>query len=117
MGRYPDQRLAGTTQLGRATNWQAPLEDPRIGCPGAWYRTPYIDSLDPYYRRRDGNGGRIENPRFDAADWQIQKAIMLIEEEEERWHRYISNEQHQRAQKRAEKLAEENAAKGRGWRR
>src|SRR5690606_31532039 len=47
MGRYPDQRLAGTAQLGRAVNWQAPNEDPSLGCPGAWYRTPYIDSLDP----------------------------------------------------------------------
>lgn len=114
MGRYPDQRLAGTTQLGRATNWRAPLEDPSMGCPGAWYRTPFIDSLEPYYRRRDGNGGRIPNPRFDAADWQIQAAIMKLEEEEERWHRYVSNEQYERAKKRAEEHAAAAAKRGRG---
>jgi hypothetical protein len=61
-----------------------PLEDPSWGCPAAWYRTRYIDSFDRYTRRRTDDGGRVPNPRFDSADWQIQDAVLLYEREQER---------------------------------
>lgn len=66
-----------------------------MGCPGAWYRTPYVDSLvfadghTRYYRRRTRGGGRAQNPLFDAADWQVQRAILYLEAEEDRCADYV----------------------------
>jgi len=84
MGRHPDRSLAGSLNLGRSVNWEQPFEDECQGCPGGWYRTRFIDSLDPYFRRRTGEGARVPNPRFDSADWIIQSAVMYFEGEQER---------------------------------
>lgn len=88
MGRYPDQSLAGTLVLGVPQKVETPYEPPENGCPGAWYRSPFIDSLFPYMRRRTSDGGRVQNPRFDSAHWQTQNAILEFETEEERAHAY-----------------------------
>jgi len=84
MGRRPDRSLAGTKNLGRDVLWEQPLEPECDGCPGGWYRTAFVDSLDPYFRRRTGEGARVPNPRFDSADWLVQDAVMYFEEEQER---------------------------------
>jgi len=84
MGRHPDRSLAGKSNLGRSVNWEQPFEDECDGCPGGWYRTAFIDSLDPYFRRRTGEGARVPNPRFDEADRLVQDAVMCFEEEQER---------------------------------
>jgi len=108
MGRQPNKALAGTRALDLPVSPVAPWEPPEDGCPGAWYRTKYIDSIWPYVRRRTGDGGRVPNPRFDAADWQIQGAVMRLEAEEERWHSYILKVGHERDKAAAE--ARERAA-------
>lgn len=119
IGRYPSRRLAGTKYLGVTLSWKHPFEAPERGCPGAYYRTTYIDSLDPLMRARDANGGRVPNPLFDGAPWQVQRAVMILEGEEERAHAYALQIQHDRA--RAEAEAEEAArtrkGRGRGRRR
>lgn len=84
MGRHPDRSLAKTYELGREVNWERPLEASCDGCPGAWYRTPFVDDLAPYLRRRSEGGARVPNPRFDGADWLVQDAVMCYEDEEER---------------------------------
>lgn len=85
MGRYPDRALEGEAYLGMPVNWQQPLEDPAEGCPGAQYRVEFVDSLDPYIRRRTETGDRVANPAFDAADGFVQSAAMHFEHEQERW--------------------------------
>lgn len=54
--------------LGRAPEGGAnerPLEDVEDGCPGGDQRCPFVVSLWPYYRRRDGQGNRVANPLLD----------------------------------------------------
>jgi len=116
MGRYPDKKLAGQRVLDIPLNWSVPLEDPSLGCPGAWYRTPWIDSLDKYLRRRTQDGGRIPNPRFDRADWQIQEAVMVFEQEQDRAIASFVKEQHERNRKRieADQKQQANGPRGHG---
>jgi len=116
LGRYPDKRLAGVRYLDTAINCDRPLEDPENGCPGAWYRTRYIDSVDRYTRRRTASGGRVSNPLFDTADWQIQAAVLRLEGEQERWHSDIDRQSHERAEARR-KADEAKHTRGRGRRR
>lgn len=123
-GRFPDRRRIGTDVLGVPIgehNWKQPPEDAAIGCPGAWYRTPFIDSIDEYARRRTSTGDRIENPRFNEADWLIQSAVRYLEDEEERWHLYVEAERHRRweaEEAKRKQLQQKNApAKGMGYRR
>ena len=78
--------VVGTDAAGRVI--EEPIEPAADGCPGGWYRTPYVNSLARYVRRRTENGGRVPNPFFDRADWQTQEAALLYEEEQERWHSY-----------------------------
>lgn len=91
MGRYRDRSLAGTTVLGLEQRPETPFEDPSIGCPGAWYRSPFVDSLWPYMRKRTRGGGRVSNPLFDGACWQFQQAILQFEIEEERAITFVDN--------------------------
>lgn len=74
--------------MGLAVGWQRPIEDAVDGCPGGWYRTSYANSVARYTRRRDSNGGRVANPFFDRAPWQVQAAVMYLEGEQERWNSY-----------------------------
>lgn len=100
-GRYPDRALSGTTILGLpigdppfAPNWEKPPEDPEDGCPGAWYRTPWVDSIDKYTRSRDDHGGRNDPLRphehcspsspIEGRDWLIADAVRYLEIEEDR---------------------------------
>jgi len=89
MGRDPLGPDDATTELGIELDPAEPFEPSANGCPGAWYRAAFVDSVWPLTRRRDGNGGRIQNPRFDSADWQAQEAALYFEAEEERALAYL----------------------------
>jgi hypothetical protein len=89
MGRYPDKRLDDLVVLGYRNKVGQPLEDPADGCPGAWYRTAFVDSVDKYTRRRIENGARVSNPAFRKAPWQVQAAVMYLEAEQERAIRFV----------------------------
>lgn len=101
IGGYPDRSLHGKRYLGVIVQWEHPIEPPEVGCPGAWYRSPFIDSLYPYMRRRTSVGDRVQNPRFDAADWRIQEAVMYLEAEQERWHAHVNDVQFERSKQAA----------------
>lgn len=74
-----------------------PPEEPRDGCPGGWYRTPYVDSVLVYLRTRAENGARNQNHYLDATtDRRVLDAVYYVEREQERVFAY-----------RAERLAEE----------
>lgn len=67
------------------SDWDRPHEDiEREGCPGAWYRTPFVASLQPYMRRFDANDGRISNPLLDrTSDRLVLEAVAYLEDAEE----------------------------------
>jgi hypothetical protein len=116
-GRYPDRRLVGTDYLGYLISdkdWKYPPEDSADGCPGAWYRTPWVDSVDQYSRRRTESGDRVSNHLLDDCDdWLIHAAVRALEGEEERWHAYIAAERDRRWEV-AEKKREREATSRRG---
>ena len=87
-GRFEDPSLAGKHELGVPQNPARPLEAAGDGCPGGWYRSPFVDSVIHYQRRRTEGGGRVPNPFFDRAPWQVQAAVLYLEQEEERWAAY-----------------------------
>jgi len=89
MGRDPLGPGDQAIELGIELDPKEPFEPSANGCPGAWYRAAFVDSVWPLTRRRDGNGGRIQNPRFDAADWFAQEAALYFEAEEERALAYL----------------------------
>lgn len=65
---------------------QHPPEDPEDGCPGAWYRTPWVASVLRYRRRPDGNGGRVPSRLYDTcADELVLEAVELLELLEDAW--------------------------------
>lgn len=109
MGRYPDKRLAGLRVLGLEQRTATPFEEPESGCPGAYYRTPLIDSLWPFMRRRTRDGGRVENPLWRGAHWMILAAVQALEVEEERWHAHVEAEIAKREQKRIEEARKSRA--------
>ena len=86
-------------------DWAAPHEPiADTGCPGAWYRTAFMRSLDPYYRRRTEGGGRIENPAFSRCDDPLViEAIQTLEayedaaQGEERLRQYAAQAERTRA--------------------
>lgn len=73
---------------GKASDWAAPCEPiADMGCPGAWYRTPFMRSLDRYYRRRTEGGGRVENPALARCDDPlVLEAIQTLEAHEDAAH-------------------------------
>ena len=75
MGRPRDYAREGKD------DWAAPVEPiEEMGCPGAWYRAGFVDSVLRYYRRRDDNGNRIENPRLtQCRDPLVIEAVLLLE--------------------------------------
>lgn len=83
MGRGPNRE-----REGKEPDWSAPHEPiDEMGCPGAWYRTPWMRSLDRYYRRRTEGGGRVENPAFtQCKDPLVIEAILYLEACEDAAH-------------------------------
>ncbi len=66
---------------GKDGDWDRPYERiDETGCPGAWYRTAFVDSLLRYYRRRDHHGNRIENPLLTrCSDELVLEAVRVLE--------------------------------------
>ena len=66
---------------GKSRTWNAPDEDPtEAGCPGSWVRCEFVRSVLRYRRRKDGNGGRIENLDLTHChDPLIHEAVQTIE--------------------------------------
>jgi hypothetical protein len=83
MGRGRDHVNAGKTP-----DWSAPNEPvAEMGCPGAWYRTAFMRSLDRYYRRRVEGGARIENPALSRCDdTLVLEAVQMLEAFEDAAH-------------------------------
>jgi len=83
MGRPRDHVNVGKTQ-----DWAAPFEPiADMGCPGAWYRTPFMRSLDRYYRRRDDHGNRVDRPALtQCTDPLVLEAIEILEAYEDAAH-------------------------------
>lgn len=117
MGRYPDRSLAGSTVLGIEQRPDSPFEPSENGCPGAWYRSPFIDSIWPFTRRRTKDGGRVPNPKFDAADWLVQEAVACYEQEEERAIAYVNEVAAQRMKAERDKDKDKPPPRGRKSRR
>lgn len=80
MGAPPRYDLEGVRG-----DWMKPHEEVSVyGCPGAMYRAPFMDSIARYRRRRDGNGGRIENVELTRCDIPlVHEALMYLEAEED----------------------------------
>lgn len=73
MGRGPDIVNDGIT-----SDWAAPNEPiAEMGCPGAWYRTAWCRSLDPYHRRIGRNGERVDNPALTRCEDPLVLAAVL----------------------------------------
>lgn len=87
MGAPPDYDREGKPDDAAIGPWSAPKEDlEREGCPGAWYRTLFVESLMRFYRRRDDNGGRVANPALDrCSDPLVHEAILELEHWEDAW--------------------------------
>lgn len=83
MGRPRDH-----INMGKTKDWAAPCEPIwETGCPGAWYRTPWLDSLNRYYRQRTDNGDRVDNPSLtQCRDPLVHAAILLLEAYENAAH-------------------------------
>lgn len=62
-------------------DWVAPHEPIREqGCPQSWVLSPFYQSLQRYYRRPDGQGGRVPNPLLDRCDdVLVIEAILQLE--------------------------------------
>lgn len=75
MGRGRDYSREGVG------DWAAPAERiDETGCPGATYRAGFVGSVLRYYRRRDRNGGRIENPLLTRCDDELViEAVRTLE--------------------------------------
>jgi len=63
MGRPPCPGV--TSEDGRKINPHTPLERLSDGCPGGWYRSRFVWSLDRYFRLRVEGGQRVPNPLLD----------------------------------------------------
>lgn len=72
---------------GKDDDWSRPNEDiANEGCPGAWYRSPFVVSVLRYTRRPDGNGGRVPNRLLDRCDDDLViEAVETLEAHEDAW--------------------------------
>ncbi len=111
MGRPADRRLDGVVYLNvLPVDWQHPVEDPAHGCPGAAYRSRWVDSLAPYLRRRTDTGDRVQNHLLDSCnDRLIWEAVQYFEQEEERCVAYIEAAQAKRDAERTKKATANQA--------
>jgi len=66
-----------------------PPEEPADGCPGGWYRTPYVESVLVYLRTRSEGGVLNQNHYLDATtDRRVLDAVYYVERERERVFAY-----------------------------
>ncbi len=82
MGRPPDYAREGQ---GRGSAWMEPPEDiEHEGCPGGWYRSRFIGSVQRYIRRRASiDSARDSNPFLDRTeDPLVIEAVMYFEREQ-----------------------------------
>ena len=64
---------------------ETPCESHDDGCPGAWYRCRFVQSLGPYERHSDANGGLSDNIRLSRCqDPLVLDAIQYLEDERSR---------------------------------
>ena len=92
------------------------IEDPEQGCPAGWYYTRFVNSVFPYLRRRTSSGGRVDNPRFNAAPPVVQRAVLYFEdqqEEAERSDRLLEAERWDRKAKREQAKKKAHPRRGR----
>ncbi len=87
MGSPPDYERDGQPDHPYEGSWAQPRENlEEGGCPGAYYRTPWVESVMRYYRRRDDNGNRIANPALDRCDDPlVHEAVLELEYHEDSW--------------------------------
>ena len=70
-------------------SWQYPPEDWGNGCPGGWYRTPFIASIWKYIRSRDEIGGWNDNEFLrDTNNALVKAACRYYETYVENRHSY-----------------------------
>lgn len=91
MGASPRHDLEGSDDP-EALDWQAPSERACDGCPGGWYRSPFIESVLRYRRRQADAGSRIPNILLDRCDDElVLEAVELLEAFEDEWRsEYLS---------------------------
>ena len=100
MGRAPSRRPV--VEAGHRCSVDWPVEAAEDGCPGAWYRTPFLESLFPFLRRRIDGGGRVPRPAYDTAPWQVQAAVDVFEAEQERALAHLADERERRRRSKRE---------------
>lgn len=85
---------------GKDNDWAHPDEPKEEGCPGAWYRTPFLASLLRYHRTRDDHGGRVSNPALEqCTDHLVHEAIRELElHEDNAFGKYLDYVRKQRPQ-------------------
>jgi hypothetical protein len=67
------------------------------GCPGGWYRTPFVESVLRYARRPAGDGGRVPNRLLDLCDDELViEAVERLEAHEDQWRNARENAQIER---------------------
>lgn len=70
-----------------------PWEDPADGCPGGWYRSLFVYSVETYLRGRTEHGGRNSNPLLDRCDDDlVVQLVLYLEREQERWEAWRSEQ-------------------------
>jgi hypothetical protein len=82
MGRHPIPGV--TSEHGLPINPEMPLEDIDNGCPGGWYRSRFVRSLDRYLRLRVEGGARVSNPLLHRCkdDFVLQCEQLYTHEQE-----------------------------------
>ncbi len=82
MGRHQVPGL--TEEDGRRINPRKPLERLSDGCPGGWYRSRFVWSLDRYLRTRVEGGQRVPNPLLDRCEdeFVLQCERVFVQEQE-----------------------------------
>jgi len=64
-----------------------PREDPDEGCPGAWYRTPFVESVLRYWRSRDASGAHQKSRLLEmCTDELVIEAVEMLDAFDDAWH-------------------------------
>lgn len=82
----PHLPLHITAIRGRAINPREPWESPEQGCPGGWYRSRFVASVNPYVRARCEGGARVEHLLLARTDDEfLLQCVLVVEHEQDRW--------------------------------